>query len=91
VTLDWDGSCNAQDGDYAVYQGAIGDFTSHESLLCSTGGATTQTLTPGSGSVYFLVVPNNGTNEGSYGVRTGGTQRTPATAGCLPQSFESCL
>lgn len=43
--------------------------------------------TPPSGSVFFLVVGNNGTNEGSYGKRTGGQERPPATLGCFIQEL----
>jgi hypothetical protein len=44
VTLSWDASCVAGDGDYAVYQGTLGAFTSHAPRLCSTAGARTATL-----------------------------------------------
>jgi len=90
LTLTWGPSCSAGDSDYAVYEGELGSFTSHTSVLCSTGGATTATIAPGAGNRYYLVVPNNGLREGSYGVRSSGSQRPAAIAACLPQSHLRC-
>ncbi len=87
VMLAWSASCAATDTDYAVYEGAIGNFTSHAPRLCSTGGLTTATLTPLSGSRYFLVVPINGFREGSYGTDSIGMQRPPGAGACLPQAL----
>ncbi len=89
ITLSWGASCLATDTDYAIYEGTLGDFTSHTSLFCSTGGATTTTVTPLIGGTYYLVVPHNATREGSYGTSTAG-ERPEGGDGCLPQQFGGC-
>jgi hypothetical protein len=90
ITLSWGASCSTDDVDFEVYEGTLGDFTSHQSRLCTTGGATSATLAPSAGDAYYLVVPNNGSREGSYGSSSDGTQRPPSAAPCLPQSFPGC-
>jgi hypothetical protein len=57
VTLTWSAACLPEDPDYAIYEGELGDFESHLPRSCTTGGATTSTLTPIAGSAYYLVVP----------------------------------
>ena len=47
---------------------------------CSLGVSGSLAFTP-SGNVYFVVVANNGTNEGSYGRSSTGTERPPAGSG----------
>jgi hypothetical protein len=37
--LMWGGSCLPTDGDYEIYEGQIGDYTSHQAIVCSTGGS----------------------------------------------------
>jgi len=90
LTLAWGPSCSAGDSEYAVYEGSLGNFTSHISVLCGTGGATAATFSPGAGNRFYLVVPNNGLREGSYGVRSSGSQRPAAFAACLLQSHLRC-
>jgi hypothetical protein len=90
ITLSWGRSCTPSDTDYEIYEGSIPSFYSHTSILCSTGGATTQTLTPASGSRYNLVVTKSGLREGSYGERTGSIERPQGTSACLPQELGSC-
>ena len=68
--------------DYAVYEGALGAWYSHNTALaCTTAGALNATLTPAAASAYYLVVPNNGAFEGNYG---------PAYAGAIPVSTAAC-
>jgi len=90
LVLRWGDSCLPTDTDYAVYEGAFGDFTSHVPVTCSTAGATTATITPSLGSAYYLIVPNNGTSEGSYGVRSDLTERPAGSGACEPQSVGVC-
>lgn len=90
LTLTWGPSCLASDSDYAVYEGSLGSFASHVPVLCSTAGATTATFTPAAGNRYYLVVPNNGLREGSYGVTGAGVRRPPSQAACLWQSHGGC-
>ena len=86
VTIDWSASCVTTDTDYAVYEGDLtGDFSNHAPLVCSTGGALTLTVPPTTGSRYYLVVPHNGSVEGSYGTASPGGARGPSPSACLPQ------
>ncbi len=90
VLLSWSPSCVATDGDYAVYEGGVGDFTSHLPATCSTGGATTAVVTPQPGERYFLVVPKSNNREGGYGADGSGQPRPPSPAACRVQFTESC-
>ncbi len=90
ITLSWGGSCTSSDTDFEVYEGSIPNFYSHTSIVCSTGGARTETISPGSGSRYYLVVTKNQLREGSYGERTGGIERPQGVSACLPQEVGSC-
>jgi hypothetical protein len=90
LSLTWGPSCTITDTDYAVYQGTIGDFTSHDPVFCSTGGQTTTTFTSGPGNYYFLVVPRNSQREGAYGFAGFPNQRQPSLNACLPQAISGC-
>ena len=70
--------------------GTLGDFASHGSTLCSTAGLTGATFLPAPGSRYYLVVPNNGSIEGSYGASDDGSARPAAVSACLPQQVGVC-
>jgi len=91
LSLYWTSSCLASDADYAVYQGALGDFTSHEPVTCSTGGALTHLLPVPPGDVYYLVVPTNLFNEGSYGLTGGGQERAASGSACFARAVGLCL
>jgi len=90
LTLAWGASCLGSDADYGIYEGFIGDFTSHTSRTCSTAGLTSATLAPTGGETYYLVVPNNLTAEGSYGVDSQGNPRPAGQAVCMQQEVGSC-
>jgi hypothetical protein len=90
LALSWNPSCSPNDVDYAVYEGTLGDFTTHTSLICSTDGATSATVTPSAGARYYLVVPLNGFREGSYGRASDGTPHPPGGNQCLPQTAGAC-
>lgn len=90
LLLQWAASCFPSDTDYEVYEGAVGSFASHTPLLCTTGGATQASVTPGAGARYYLVVPRNGTMEGSYGKSSAGNQRPQGPSSCLPQGVAGC-
>jgi len=72
LLLAWGPSCVSTDTDFAVYGGAIGSFTSHMPILCSTGGAASATVSPSAGSSYYLIVPNDQMYEGRYGTSSSG-------------------
>ena len=90
LRLEWGASCLPGDGDYGVYEGTLGEFTTHGPRLFSTGGATSAILTPAEGGTYYLVVPQSGLREGSYGTDSAGAERPPAAEVCLPQEIGSC-
>src|SRR5262249_16993642 len=77
-------SCRPEDSDYEVYEGVLGQFTSHAPRLCTTSGSTTVTLMPSGGSTYYLIVPVNGVLEGSYGRDSQGMERPPGASACRP-------
>jgi hypothetical protein len=87
IALSWGASCVASDTDYEIYEGAVGDFTSHTSKLCTTSTATAATFVPAAGSSYYLVVPRNADREGSYGSNSTGVQRPQGAAACLGQAL----
>jgi len=89
VRLDWGASCMGTDDDYAVYEGPIGNFTAHVPVLCSTGGATTATITPSAGSTYYLVVPNQGYHEGRYGTSGSGLEIPSGPTRCYPRALST--
>jgi hypothetical protein len=90
VALSWSSSCQPTDTDYEIYQGTLGSWSSDVPAVCTTAGATTATLTPSASSAYFLVVPRNGSREGSYGTEGAGAERPPSLAACLGQSLAGC-
>jgi len=90
LSLTWASSCLATDIDYEVYEGQIGDFTSHKPRLCSTGGQTSAAFKPGAGSTYYLVVPRSRSSEGSYGTNSAGEERPQGRPACLVQAIGDC-
>jgi len=90
VTLQWGASCLATDGDYEIYEGTLGSYSSHSPKLCTTAGLLTATITPDPGDRYFLVVPRNGAIEGSYGVASSGAERPQGISACFARIIASC-
>jgi hypothetical protein len=76
----------------------IGDLTApvkgtYSSMVCGLGTSGAASFNPGAGSVFFLVVGNNGTTAGSYGLTSQGTERPHATGlgACdYPQALGAC-
>jgi len=88
LILTWDDSCLSADDDFTIYAGTIGDFSTYSPLVCSTGGTSSETFTPPDGvSQFYLVVPQNGLVEGSYGRDDTGAERAPSANACLPQTI----
>lgn len=85
ITMSWTASCVPTDTDYEVYEGTIGTWTSHAPKTCSTGGSTTATITPAAGSTYYLIVPTDTANEGSYGYTGAWAERPLGTSSCHTQ------
>jgi len=90
LILMWDVSCNGADGDYAVYQGEIGHWGTHEPVQCGTEGMTEVTIWPEPSSSYFIVVPHNGTFEGSYGIDSFDAERPQGPVACMTQHVNDC-
>jgi len=72
VELTWSEPCNQGDApgqDFAVYSGTVDRrYADHRPVTCSTGTDTTLSTTVGADdSAYFVVVPQLGGVEGSYG------------------------
>ena len=83
-------SCNPADSDYAIYEGTLGNFTSHVPVTCATAPAHSWNFTPAPGNRYFLLVPINAVREGSYGLKAGGVERPVSASACRPQSIAAC-
>ncbi len=92
LDLSWSAACSGGATDYGIYEGILGTWYSHVAIACTDAGADrAETVTPGPGNRYFLVVPRNAEAEGSYGLRSGPLERpvgAPACAGI--QVVTSC-
>ena len=91
LLLRWGPSCQADDTDYAVYEGTLGIPGSHTARFCTTGGSRVKVLTPAAGNTDYLVVPTQAGREGSYGSLAGGAERPPAASACYPQMVSACV
>jgi formate-dependent nitrite reductase cytochrome c552 subunit len=90
LELSWSASCVSADTDFAIYEGTLGEFTSHTPRSCSTSGATSAVLSPDPGATYYLVVAHNATWEGSHGGRGDGSERPRGASFCYPQAVGVC-
>lgn len=91
VELVWGASCLISDTDYAIYEGSLGNFASHASRFCTTGGMRAKVFTPASGNSYYLIVPTHADREGFYGNDSAGHERPQGQGACYPQLAEPCL
>ncbi len=91
IDLNWSAACSTTAEEYAVYEGLLADFASHEWVNCAVPG-TTFTLEPLSGNRYYLVVPVSATLglEGSYGRTSDPSERLPATIACWAHAPHPC-
>ena len=86
LRLSWSPSCASGAVNYAIYEGTLGNFTSHRKNDCSDdAGNRVEEIQPQSASSYYLVVPLSTTDEGSYGVDSDGVERA------LPSAPNRCL
>ena len=88
VKLTWGLPCNdvtVPGQDFGIYQGTIGNWSSRSSVVCTTGKNLTYNWAVPASNVYWVVVPNNNSNEGAYG----GTL-VPAVGACKPQQIGAC-
>jgi len=92
LELSWDPSCLFIDNDYEIYEGSLDAIYDHEPLFCTTGGQTTKVIEPAAGhDTYYLIVPSNTSQEGSYGVRSDNAQRPISSTPCRPQQLLPCF
>jgi hypothetical protein len=89
--LSWGASCRGTDTDYEIYRGSLGSFSSYAPLVCTTAGATSATIGPSPGASFYLVVPTDGSIEGSYGKAANGLERPPSATACRPQTIGACF
>ncbi len=91
VEMTWNASCSTEATDYAVFEGALGNWSSHSEIQCSTGSTTSASVLPADGDRYYLVVPRNGMFEGSYGRNSNSTERPIGVSTCTtPQRLYAC-
>jgi hypothetical protein len=89
LRLTWEPAHCGDSDDFAIYEGVLGEFQNHLPITCTTGGALSVTISPEQQNAYYLVVARNVSEEGSYGRRSDGTQRTPSQSSCAPQVVAS--
>jgi hypothetical protein len=90
LALSWEPSCLESDTDFEIYEGAMGSWTSYAPATCTTGGGTSAIVTPPTASAYYLIVPKNGSREGSYGQYGMGLERPQSMTACSVQSVAGC-
>jgi len=90
LVLSWGDSCIADDTDYAVYQGDLGELGVHMPISCTTNGLTELTAAVPLGNAYFLVTAHNDFVNGSYGFTTAGGQRSQGKPACYPRFAAQC-
>lgn len=88
LRLNFAGDCGSSER-YGIYRGDL--LSGYGSIAAEPGfcslATTVTTLPAGSGTAdFFLVVPNDGSFEGSYGTDSDGTPRAAATAPCRIQA-----
>lgn len=90
LELSWEPSCEAGDTDYEVYEGFMGAYYSHFSKVCTTGGVTMTSFPADGFNRYYLVVPTNGAQEGSYGRASSGAERPQGGGACQTTQAVDC-
>jgi hypothetical protein len=83
VTIYCPASCASGGTSYGLYEGTIASLQTgmydHAKKTCIESCPGNITFGPASGDRYYLVVPHNGSEEGSYGLDSTLTER-PQTA-----------
>jgi murein DD-endopeptidase MepM/ murein hydrolase activator NlpD len=90
LKLTWGASCNPQDSDYVIYDGAIGDFANYAPIRCTTSGSLAAVFLPAAGSRFYLVGPRNATREGSLGQFDNGAERPVGLSSCTTRLALQC-
>jgi len=85
LILSWDASCSVGGEDYAIFEGVLGDWSSHTAIDCSdNGGDLTESVPLPADDRYYLVVPHNAAYYGSFGLNSALEERPVGTAVCAP-------
>lgn len=81
IVVTYSPACNATD--HAVVRGPLAAVSSYgyTAADCAFGSTGTLAFTPGAGDEFFLVVGNDGVEEGAYGSASSGTARPERTGG----------
>ena len=83
LVLAWSPSCSSGAQNYGIYEGFLGRYYSHSSIVCREAEpALTEEITPGAGDRYYLVVPHSQALEGSYGTDSDGNERPAGASPC---------
>ncbi len=97
VTIHCPGSCSAGGRSAGIYEGTLASLRSgaydHVQRSCATDCPGDTVLTPIAESAYYLAVPTNGSEEGSYGRDSAMAERPAAGVGqvCEPvQNLTAC-
>jgi len=90
LDLTWGASCAGPGRDFAVQQGVLGTWYSHEPLRCTTAGTLAATVTPWAGDRYFLIAPESGDFTGSLGTASNGAERPDLESCTLDRALAPC-
>ena len=100
LSFTWSDSCLTSDNDFGLYEGVLQPipplggaarvFDSHQFVQCTTTGTNGATVTPTGDMQYYLVVPTNGAEEGSYGADSQGAERGQGINSCVTQLVGAC-
>ena len=79
VTVSYDPACASTD--HTVYYGDLASVStvSFSGQACALGTLGSATFNPGTGNVFWVIVANDGTVEGSYGTDSTGVERPEDT------------
>ena len=91
--MNWGDSCVSGDTDYSIFEGRIDPpFVELRGAdLFHRRGDRYQRLAGAPVSRYYLVVPNNGTFEGGYGISSQGCAARPGhRPACFAQNLAPC-
>ncbi len=94
VILTWAASC--LDQDYAVYRGNVADLPTNSTASAalvtrSTGGQTSAADELSGAAVFYVVVPNDGVLEGSYGQNSPLIERPQSVNSPYTQVLDACV
>ena len=82
VTINCPGSCSSGGTSYGLYEGTTASLQTgaynHVKMSCVESCPGSITFSPTLNDTYYLIIPHNGTEEGSYGLDSGFSERPQA-------------